>query len=349
MELQLVKNWEAFRPYFAHAVDFIKSNGCSPFLCFADETMDQWSRIKHRMVRGFDLYGKECRIVGEPASKIITILVDCKSFEVASYDPTGTFFETICSLHPSILVLFGINWREIKEGEGIYHQELEDASLGRFDLLLKWPIMDRYLHGVFIRSHKVWGRNAIFSAPISILSLLWAHEHAMEPETGPTEPYMPWLWLVRSLTDHNDSLYAVYDNHPIPLHFPELVSFCDFVAGSLARHYINYLSFVLKRALCDDDIPFKKKLSLIGSNLDLDHPVSLTGYFIKPVMVKDDVLINTDMRSVEEIAQAGAKIDVELHFAVASETGHDAVHFPCGTSRLRVPERVSAGFVYQGG
>lgn len=349
MELQLVQNWEAFRPYFAKAVGFIKLGGGSHLLQEIDKTPDHWSNVRNRVVRNFSLYGRDLKIVGKPASKIISMLIDRKSLEVAPYDPTGTFFETMCSCFPSLLVLFGIDWKEVREGEAIYHEELNSISLDRFSLLLKWPILDRYLHGVFVRMYVVGGRNTLFSAPISILSLLSEHEYAMVSKPSPTETTKPYMWFIRSLTDHNDSFYAVYERQPIRLDFPELIAFCDFVAGSLAKFYMNQFSLALKKALYEDDLSFRQKLALIGSNLDLDHPIALTGYFIKNHTLKEAILANTDMRSVEEIAEAGAKIEIELHFALASETGHDAVHFPCGTSRLRVPERIGTGFVHQGG
>lgn len=349
MELQLVQNWEAFRPYFAKAVDFIKIGGGSHLLQEIDKTPDHWTNVRNRVIRNFDLYGRDVWVVGSPASKIISILLDQSVLEVGPYDPTDTFFEAMCSCYPSLLVLFGINWKEIKEADGIYHEEFNTISLDRFELLLKWPILDRYLHGVFIRMYEVGGRNDLFSAPISILSLLGEHEYALRPEPSSAKIAKPYLWFIRSLTDHNDSFYAIYDRQPTKLDFPELVSFCDFVAGSLARFYMNQFSFSLKKALYEDELTFRQKISIIGSNLDLDHPIALTGYFIKNRVVSETVLLNTDMRSVEEIAEAGAKIEIELHFALASETGHDAVHFPCGTSRLRVPERIRAGFVYQGG
>jgi len=252
------------------------------------------------VVRNFYLYGRDLWTVGEPASKIISLLIDRQHLEVGPYDPRGTFFEAMCASFPSLLVLFGINWREVEDGEGILHQneELTGESLTKLRLLLKWPILDRYLNGVFIRMYHVWGRNSVFSAPISLLSLLYEHEFAMRKgihDSGITKPY---LWFIRSLTDKDDGLYVVYDKRP-------------------------------------DKLNLRQKLNLIGSGLDLDHPIALTGYFIKPHLVNETILLNTDMRSIEEIANAGAKIEIELHFALASETGHDAVHFPCGISRHR--------------
>jgi len=351
MSIQLVENWEAFRPYFSKALEFIKLGGGSNLIQFIDQTPDHWSNVRNRVVRNFYLYGRDLWTVGEPASKIISLLIDRQHLEVGPYDPRGTFFEAMCASFPSLLVLFGINWREVEDGEGILHQneELTGESLTKLRLLLKWPILDRYLNGVFIRMYHVWGRNSVFSAPISLLSLLYEHEFAMRKgihDSGITKPY---LWFIRSLTDKDDGLYVVYDKRPDKLNLPELTAFCDFVAGGLAKFYINSFSFALNKALREDEINFRQKLNLIGSGLDLDHPIALTGYFIKPHLVNETILLNTDMRSIEEIANAGAKIEIELHFALASETGHDAVHFPCGISRLRIPERYRTGVGNQGG